>query len=135
MGRCATAWRSWAACRAVLPGFWQECILGFIEPVELRVIDRSSGKNLARTLVWEMEGFARRWNGPAIGILRFEVEAELRRTGVGKFLLAHLLRQVREQFFQTAEIHLESTNGDAIRFLQSLAFQEVDFGHVYTRTG
>lgn len=118
-----------------LPDFWQECILGFIEPVELRVIDRASSNILARTLVWEMEGFARRWNGPAIGILRFQVEAPSRRQGIGKFLLAHLLRQVREQFFDTAEIHLESTNEDAIRFLQTLAFNEVDFGHVYTRTG
>jgi len=118
-----------------LSGYWQECVLGFIEPIELRVVDRSTEQVLARTLVWEMEGFARRWGGPAIGILRFEVNADLRRQGIGKFLLAQLLRQVREQFFETAEIQLESTNADSIRFLQSLAFDEVDFGHVYTRTG
>lgn len=116
-----------------LPEPWQELILGFIEPVELRVEDRGSGQVLARTLAWEMEGFGRRWGGSAIGVLRFEVDAAVRRQGIGKFLLAHLLRQVREQFFKTAEIHLESTNEDAIRFLQSLNFQEVDLGQVYER--
>jgi len=117
-----------------LPGYWQECILGFIEPVELRVEDQQTHQTLARTLVWEMEGFARRWGGPAMGVLRFEVDASVRRLGVGKFLLAYLLRQVREQFFRVAEVHLESTNQKAIQFLQSLAFQEEDIGQVFTRT-
>ncbi|MFO0969138.1 MAG: GNAT family N-acetyltransferase [Gemmataceae bacterium] len=116
-----------------LAGFWQECILGFIEPIELRVEDKTTGEVFGRTLVWEMEGFSRRWGGSAIGILRFEIDASVRRQGVGKFLLATLLRQVREQFFRTAEIQLDATNDNAIRFLQKLAFHQVDTGQVYTK--
>ncbi len=116
-----------------LDGYWKECVIGCLEPLELTLEDKDTGATAARALVWEMEGFGSRWNRPSIGIMGFEVDAKIRRLGVGKFLLFQLLRQVQEQFFELAEVHLREDNQPAIQFLKSLAFEHVDTGLVFQR--
>ncbi|MBI3408504.1 MAG: GNAT family N-acetyltransferase [Planctomycetes bacterium] len=114
-------------------GYWNECILGFIEPVELVLEEKQTGEAVARVLMWEMEGFGSKWHRPTIGIMGFEVQPKWQRLGVGKYLLSQLLREVQEQFFELAEVHLHEHNQPAIQFLKSLAFQHVDTGQVYER--
>jgi ribosomal protein S18 acetylase RimI-like enzyme len=116
-----------------LHGYWKECILGFLDPLELQLEDKQAGTVAAVSLVWEMDLFGQRWNRPAIGIMGFEVEPKLRRLGIGKFLLSQLLRQVQEQYFEIAEVHLRQDNQPAIQFLKSLAFEHIDTGQVFTR--
>ena len=114
-------------------GFWKECILGFIEPAELVLEDKLTKEVVARALIWEMDGFGNKWQRPSIGIMGFEVQAKWQRLGVGKYLLSQLLRQVQEQFFELAEVHLHEHNQPAIQFVKSLAFQHVDTGQIYER--
>jgi len=116
-----------------LHGYWKECILGFLDPLELQLEDKQTNTVAGVSLVWEMDMFGQRWNRPAIGILGFEVEPKLRRLGIGKFLLSQLLRQVQEQYFEIAEVHLREDNQPAIQFLKSLAFEHVDTGQVFVR--
>jgi ribosomal protein S18 acetylase RimI-like enzyme len=116
-----------------LHDYWKECILGFLDPLELQLEDRQTSKVAAVSLVWEMDLFGQRWERPAIGIMGFEVEPTLRRLGIGKFLLSQLLRQVQEQYFEIAEAHLREDNQPAIQFLKSLSFEHVDTGQVFTR--
>jgi ribosomal protein S18 acetylase RimI-like enzyme len=114
-------------------GYWKECVLGFLEPVELTLEEKQSGEAVARALIWEMDGFGTKWNRPTIGIMGFEVQPKWQRLGVGKYLLSQLLRQVQEQFFELAEVHLNEENQPAIQFLKSLAFDHVDTGQVFER--
>jgi ribosomal protein S18 acetylase RimI-like enzyme len=116
-----------------LHGYWKECVLGFLDPLELQLEDKQTSTVAARSLIWEMDLFGQRWNRPAIGILGFEVEPKLRRLGIGKYLLSQLLRQVQEQYFEIAEVHLREDNQPAIQFLKSLAFEHVDTGQVFVR--
>lgn len=113
--------------------YWKECVLGFVDPLELQLEDKHHGTIAARSLVWEMDLFGQRWGKPAVGIMGFEVEPKLRRLGIGKFLLSQLLRQVQEQYFEIAEAHLREDNQPAIQFLKSLAFDHVDTGQVFVR--
>jgi ribosomal protein S18 acetylase RimI-like enzyme len=116
-----------------LHGYWRECIVGFLDPLELQLDDKQTNTCAAVSLVWEMDLFGQRWNRPAIGIMGFEVEPKLRRLGIGKFLLSQLLRQVQEQYFEIAEVMLREENQPAIQFLKSLAFDHVDTGQVFVR--
>ena len=116
-----------------LQGYWRECVLGFLDPLELQLEDKQTNTCAAVSLVWEMDLFGQRWGRPAIGIMGFEVEPKLRRLGIGKFLLSQLLRQVQEQFFEIAEVLLREDNQPAIQFLKSLAFEHVDTGQVFMR--
>jgi ribosomal protein S18 acetylase RimI-like enzyme len=116
-----------------LDGYWPECILGYLDPLILQLEDKETNAPAAFSLIWEMDLFSQRWNRPSVGILGFKVEPPLRRLGIGKFLLAQLLRQVQEQYFELAELHLREDNLPAIRFVKSLGFEQVDTGQVFLR--
>ena len=114
-----------------LQGWLRECQVGFVEPLEIFLEDREQNNVAARALVWEMEGYSSRWGRPAVGLMGFWVRPDLRRQGIGKFLLSHTLRQVQDQYFELAEVHIASDNLPALQFLQSLAFQQVDTSQVF----
>lgn len=116
-----------------LRGWWRECVLGYLDPLEFVLIDRRSGQHAARTLIWDMEGFTLRWRCASVGILDFEVLPDHRRQGLGKLFLSYIMRQVQEQFFQIVELHLGDSNQQAQRFLQGLGFEHVDTGQVFIR--
>jgi len=123
--------------RKSLGSWWRECVFGLLEPVEFFLVDQQTGATPARALIWHMEQFSFRWNCPALGILDFEVAAECRRQGIGKFLFQQMLRQIQEQFqdfFELAEIHVPEANAPARAFLQALGFERVDVGTVYEMT-
>jgi ribosomal protein S18 acetylase RimI-like enzyme len=113
--------------------WWQECVQGPVEAVEFLLEDKSTAEVVARTAVWEMDGFSWRWNQPSIGILSIDVRQDLRRQGVAKFLLAQLLRYLQEQFFGLVEIQVPEQNQAAIGLCQSLGFQRVDTGRQYKK--
>jgi ribosomal protein S18 acetylase RimI-like enzyme len=116
-----------------LRGWWRECVIGYLEPLEFVLTDRQTGLPAARTLVWDMEGFGLRWHSAAVGILDFEVLPEYRRQGLGKLCLSYIMRQVQEQFFHIVELHLPESHLQAMSFLQSMAFTQVDTGQIFRK--
>lgn len=114
--------------------WWQECVQGPVETVEFFLENKTTAEVVARTSVWEMDGFSWRWNQPAVGILELEVREDWRRQGLAKLLLTQLLRYLQEQFFALAEVHASEQNQTALQLLQSLDFQQVDAGRLYKKT-
>jgi ribosomal protein S18 acetylase RimI-like enzyme len=113
--------------------WWQNAVLGMIEPMEFFLHDKSANVYVAEAMLGDMEGFSWRWNQPAIGINSFEVEAKHRRQGLGKFFLAQLLRYFQDQCFLVAEVQLDESNAPAIEMCQAVGFDQVDVGKVYRR--
>jgi ribosomal protein S18 acetylase RimI-like enzyme len=113
--------------------WWQDCVLGPLELHEYRLVDKLVGHTVARASLWEMETFNGRWNQHAVGLLGLEVQPELRRRGLGKFLLAQLVRFLQEQFFGVVEVHIDVANVAAAGLLRGLSFDQVDTGHSYRR--
>ncbi len=116
-----------------LRGWWRECVVGYLDPLEFVLLDRKSCLPAVRTLVWDMEGFALRWRAASVGILDFEVLPDYRRQGLGKLFLSYIMRQVQEQFFQIVELHLPHDNPLALCFLQGLGFKHVDTGQIFVK--
>ena len=114
-------------------GWWEECMIGSLEPIEYVVEDREKGVFAGRALFWEMDAFSQKWGKPAIGILRFEIQEAYRKQGLGKLLLAHLIRQAQEQFHEIAEIHISEKNLVALSLLRVLNFETVDRGQVFVK--
>jgi ribosomal protein S18 acetylase RimI-like enzyme len=114
--------------------WWQECTQGPVETVDFFLEDKTTTEAVARTSVWEMDGFSWRWNQPAVGIVEIEVREDLRRQGLGKFVLTQLLRYLQEQFFGLAEIHVSEQDQPALNLLQGLGFKQVDAGRLYKKT-
>jgi ribosomal protein S18 acetylase RimI-like enzyme len=117
-----------------LGGWWEECTLGCLEPIEFVVEDREKRELVGRALIWEMEGFSQRWGKPAIGILNFGVREDYRGQGLGKLLMTHVLRQIQEQFFELAETQISEKNLVALSLLRGLGFETVDRGQIFAKS-
>jgi len=113
--------------------WWQECMIGQLEQFEFRLDEKGSGQPAARALYWEMEGYGWRWNTPAAGIMDIQVRNDLRRQGVGKYLVAQLLRYLQEQYFGVAEVQVTDDSDAAIKMFRSLGFLQVDVGIMYRK--
>lgn len=111
--------------------WWQESTLGPMEPLEFRLEETTTSRPVARAEAWEMEGFSWRWGMPAAGILTLQVREDVRRQGLAKFLIMHILRYLQEQYFGVVEIQAMERNQAAVKLLRSLDFEQVDFGRMY----
>lgn len=121
------------APRTSAGSWWEECVLGPIETVEVRMEEKLTGRVVARTRVWDMEGFSWRWGQPAVGILTVEVRPDHRRLALAKFLLTQLMRYLQEQFFNLVEVQAMQSNEAAVKLYQSVGFQQVDIGRVFKK--
>jgi len=113
--------------------WWRECVLGPIDLLDVLLRDKATGEVAAHAAAWEMLGFCQRWGAPAVGIIDLEVREDLRRQGLARFVLVHLLRHVQEQFFALVEVQMSERNEAALRLYQGLGFQPVDTGRVYRK--
>jgi ribosomal protein S18 acetylase RimI-like enzyme len=115
--------------------WWQECVLGPIELYDVLLRDRATGEVAARAAAWEMLGFCRQDGAPAFGIIDLAVREGLRRQGLAKFLLVHLLRYVQEQCFALVEVQADERNEAAAGLYRGLGFEQVDTGRAYRKAG
>src|SRR5207253_1462556 len=106
--------------------WWQECVFGLIEPAEFRLEERTTGQPVARAAAWEMEAYSQRAGMPSAGILDVVVRAELRRRGIGRFLIAQLIRTIHEQDFRLIEVQCAEQDEAALGLLRGLGFVQVD---------
>jgi ribosomal protein S18 acetylase RimI-like enzyme len=113
--------------------WWQECVLGVIEPVEFRLEEKTNGMPAARLIAWEMEGFNWRWNQPSVGIWDLQVREPLRRQGLAKYLLTQILHHLQEQFFGIVEVQMMADNEPAVALFRGLGFQQVDTGRIFRK--
>lgn len=111
--------------------WWHECAFGVMEPLEFRLEEISSNRLVARAEAWEMEGFSWRWGMPAAGIMSILVREDLRRQGLAKFLMTHVLRYLQEQYFGVVEVQALEKNQAAVGLFKSVGFEKVDFGRMY----
>src|SRR5262249_18706631 len=99
------------------------------------LLDKSTGTSAAQATVWDMEGFSFCWGLAAMGVVDWFVQPPLRRRGLGKFLLAQLLRQAQEELLEVMEIQVPAGNQIALQLCQGLGFEQVDVGKMYQKVG
>lgn len=119
--------------QVAISSWWQECSLGLVEPVEFRLEEKGNNKPIARATAWEMEGFSWRWNQPTVGIVDLQVRENLRRQGIGKFLMTQILRYLQDQFFGLVEVQVMEQNQPAVQLVRGVGFVQVDVGRMYQK--
>jgi GNAT superfamily N-acetyltransferase len=115
--------------------WWQECVLGPVSEMmyEYLLIDKSVGTPAARVVLWEMETFRPRWDDHAVGVVGLEVRQDLRRQGMGKFLMARVLHHLQEQYYTMVEAQYTQGNAAAAALAEQLGFVAADFGKRFMR--
>jgi ribosomal protein S18 acetylase RimI-like enzyme len=111
--------------------WYREGVLGPIEVVEYRLIDRQSHEEAGHAQLWELETFRPRWNEHGVAINDFEIIEPQRRRGLGKFLLAQIIRHLQEQFFTLVETQVAETNTAALELAGLLGFRPIDIGRCF----
>jgi ribosomal protein S18 acetylase RimI-like enzyme len=119
--------------QARLGSWFRECVMGPLEPSEFRLDDKATGQTAARALFWEMTDYGWRWGAPPAGVVDVQVRNDLRRQGLGKFVLAQLLRHLQEQYFAVAEVQVPDGEDAAAKLFRSLGFVQVDVGVSYLK--
>lgn len=119
------------AAKTGVASWWQECVLGPIELTEFRLEETATNRVVGRAEIWEMEGFSWRWGVPSAGIHSLQIREDLRRQGMGKFLITHVVKHLQEQYFGLIEAHAMERNQSAVKLLKVAGFEQVDFGRMY----
>lgn len=118
---------------AIVGSWWQECVWSTLDPAEFRAVDKLTGLPAARATAWELEGFGWKWNYPSAGIIDVQVRPDLRRQGLAKMLLTHILRTLQDQFYGIGELLVSADDPSAVGLCKSVGFEPVDTGYAYRR--
>src|SRR5262249_50100502 len=109
--------------RSGASSWWQECVLGPVEPFAFRLQESATSSTVARAEEREMEAVSCRWGVPSTGIFTFNVREDLRRQGLGKFLLTSILKYLQEQYYGIIEAQVPERNQAAVKLFQSVGFE------------
>jgi GNAT superfamily N-acetyltransferase len=114
-------------------GWWKECVLGPIEAVAYRLEDKDTKETVAQALLWDMDTYYQCWSAAGVGLISLEVPADRRRQGLAKYLLAQILRHLRDQPFNLFEARANLDDEAMLGLLKGLQFVQVDIGHCFKR--
>jgi ribosomal protein S18 acetylase RimI-like enzyme len=117
----------------IVPHVCEEARHGPLEGLQFQLQEMATGKQVAQAKMWDMDLYAWRWHQAAAGLYDIEVQSGLRRQGLAKYLFAHMLRYLHDQFYTLVETHAQANNPAAVQLLQSLGFKQVDEGRVYVK--
>ena len=104
-----------------------------IDLLRFRLIRKGNGDPIAAVTVIGLDQYIPVWQLRAIGLVDVFVEESLRGQGYGQALLVEVLRRLRQELIDVAEIHASEENEIACRVIQSAGFERVDAGVVYRR--
>jgi ribosomal protein S18 acetylase RimI-like enzyme len=113
--------------------WWRECVLGPADVIDFALEEKATGGVCARAGVWEMEGYTRRWNQAAVGLLEVDVRAGLRRQGLARFLLSATYRYLQDQYFAVVEAQVADGDEVAGKMLRGAGFQAVDTARAFRK--
>jgi ribosomal protein S18 acetylase RimI-like enzyme len=113
--------------------WYREAALGPIELLDAILRDKTTGQEVARASAWEMVGFCQRWGVPTVGIVDLQVHPELRRQGLAKFLMVHLMRYIQEQFFSLIEVQAPEKNTAVVALYRGLGFELIDTARTFRK--
>jgi hypothetical protein len=82
-----------------------------------------------------MGGFGQRWSESAAGLVEVEVNADLRRRGLARFLLAQMFRYLQDQFFTLVEAQVPEQDHVMRGLCRGVGFHAIDTSHVYQLPG
>jgi GNAT superfamily N-acetyltransferase len=115
-------------------GWWKECVLGPVEAFDYRLQEKGGTRAAAHCVLWDMETFVPLWGQSCVGLVELEVDPALRRQGLARYLLAQILRHVRDQNFGLFEALAPLDNPAGTGLLDGLGFQQVETGQRFRRT-
>ena len=104
-----------------------------IDLLRFRLVRKGAGEPIAAVTVIGLDQYGPIWQERAIGLVDVFVEPSLRGQGYGQALLLGVMRRLKQELVDVAEIHSPQSNETAWKVIQSAGFEQVDTGVVYLR--
>lgn len=104
-----------------------------IDLLRFRLTRKSDGEPLAGVTVVGLDQYISVWQKRAIGLVDLFVVESLRGQGYGQALLVEVLRRLRQELIDLAELHVPDSNPMAARVVEAAGFSRVDTGVVYKK--
>ncbi|MBL8851077.1 MAG: GNAT family N-acetyltransferase [Planctomycetaceae bacterium] len=104
-----------------------------IDLLRFRLVRKQDGEPLAGVTVIGLDQYIPVWQKRAIGLVDLFVVESLRGQGYGQTLLVEVLRRLRQELIDLAEVHAPDANQLATRVIQAAGFERVDTGAVYRK--
>lgn len=105
-----------------------------IDLLRFRLVRKSDGEPLAGVTVVGLDQYIPVWQKRAIGLVDLFVVESLRGQGYGQTLLVEVLKRLRQELIDLAELHTPETNELATRVVQAAGFVRVDTGVVFRKS-
>ena len=117
-----------------LPDWWWYTHLARADSVRYCLKLKRTGERVASVSASPLDHYADVWKDRSVGIVDVRVAAPFRGQGYGQTLLIEVVRRLREDHFQRAELHAPESSPIAIRTALAAGFSRIDTGIVYQKT-
>jgi ribosomal protein S18 acetylase RimI-like enzyme len=114
--------------------WWEACTIGQSERIRHRIVSRRDGSVCGEVTFWDMDRVSSGWGAHAMGLMDLEINSQLRRQGLGTYLVGEALRSMHEAGMSQAEVQMEEDNLGAIALFRKLGFQPADHSLVLRKT-
>lgn len=104
-----------------------------IDLLRFRLVRKEDGEPLAGVTVIGLDQYIPVWQQRAIGLVDLFVVESLRGQGYGQTLLVEVLRRLRQELIDLAELHAPEANALALKVIKAAGFQQIDTGVVYRK--
>jgi ribosomal protein S18 acetylase RimI-like enzyme len=114
--------------------WWEACTIGQRERVRHRIVSRRDGSLCGSVTFWNMERVSSGQGVHTMGLIDLEIDSQLRRQGLGTYLVGEALRSMHDTGMSMAEVQMQDNNLGAIALFRRLGFQQFDRGYVFRKT-
>lgn len=115
------------------PNWWWFTHLGKTDAVRYRLKMKRTGETIATINAVPLDHYAEVWPEKTVGIVDMRVADAYQRQGYGQNLLIEVVKLLRKDRFDRAEITAPESSPSAIRLLTSAGFTRIDTGVVYEK--
>jgi ribosomal protein S18 acetylase RimI-like enzyme len=100
------------------------------ERIRHRIVSRRDESTCGSVTFWDLERLSSGWGRHAMGLMDLQIDAELRRQGLGTYLAGEALRSMHEMGMSHVEAQMEADNLGAIALFERLGFERADHSFV-----
>ncbi|MFK7768226.1 MAG: GNAT family N-acetyltransferase [Mariniblastus sp.] len=114
--------------------WWESCTIGMAERDRFSVYHKSKQNVCGGVAFWDMQPLANHWGVLARGMYGLNVPEELRRKGIGTFLVGESLRHLMQQGIGIVEAQTRESDLAALNVFRKLGFEQVSYGMLMSKT-
>lgn len=114
--------------------WWDACTLGKSSRVRFLLLERETGREIARVTYWDIHPLSRGWGLNAAGLFDLSVVPECRQSGVGTYLVCQSLLEMAQDEISVVEAQILAHDAPANSLFSKLGFEQVGSGQLFMKS-